>query len=257
MNELHQIVERYTVRYDKKIQNVTSLLKIHFNIFSYTYFKIDKLGGFVTLSNNPSQLDFYYSEQYYLNNPYLVDPDLLRSGSVLTATTQNKTYLDSINTSLNHFQMDNTFLMLERNEGQAEGFLFATKATTNQTTDVYLNNFENLKKFNRFFLVEMAPLLSKMSEDGFNMKQAKGTKFSVRNAGLPLAYADPISQDFLKKLSPLSSQEERCLDLFRRGNSAQATASIMGLSRRTVEHYFENIKNKLGCHSKWDLLLLG
>ena len=256
MEDLSEIIKCYTIRYDKKIRDTTSYLGKYFNISCYTYFKIEKDGRFTTLSNNTEQLDFYYAEKYYLCNPYLVEPNLLKSGVVFTAMTKDEKYLDTVKTSLNRFQMDNTFLMLEKKEGCVEGFLFATKPTEKQAAFNYLNYFDILKKFNCYFVREMSPILGKMRADGFNWK-LQGAKFFERDKGLPLAAKDTISRDFLKMISPLSPQEERCLELFRLGYSAQATASIMSLSRRTVEHYFENIKHKLGCHSKWDLLKIG
>lgn len=252
MSDFTEIVKRYTIKYDKKIRNVTCHLFKNFNIFTYTYFKIHSDGRFITLSNNPKQLDFYYAEKYYLNNPYLVDPHLLKSGLVFTALTKDEEYLNTINTSLNRFQIDNTFLMLDKKEGQVEGFLYATRP--NESNFNYISNLDILKKFNWFFTREMTSVIKKMYSEGFNLKAAKEINFSERKEGLPLAAKDIISQDFLKMISPLSPQEEKCLDLFRSGYSAQATASIMNLSRRTVEHYFESIKNKLGCYSKWDLL---
>jgi DNA-binding CsgD family transcriptional regulator len=245
MKDLSEIVKRYTIGYDQKIKNVTVHLANNFNIFSYTYFKIEEDGRFITLSNNPEQLDFYYAEKYYLQNPYLLNPHLLRSGFVLTTMTQDEKYLNTVNTSLKRFQMDNTFLMLEKRGGKVEGFLFATRPTKEDAIFNYLNYFDTLKKFNCYFIREMTPVLGKMRADRFNLKLAKGMQFLERKEGLPLACKDTISQDFLKTISPLSPQEVRCLDLFRMGYSAQATASIMDLSRRTVEHYFENIKNKL------------
>lgn len=249
--DLSEIVKRYTIKYDRKIKELTDHLDKNLNIFIYVYFKILSDGKFITLSNNPESLEYYYAEKLYNSNPYLVDPNLLKSGFVFTATTKDEEYLDTVN-SLNRFHIDNTFLMLEKNEGQAEGFLFATRP--NKPTFNYISNLDILKKFNSFFIREMHSILNKMDAEGFNLKTAKGMNFLERKEGLPLASNDKMLQDFLKIISPLSPQEERCLDLFRSGCSAQATASIMGLSRRTVEHYFENIKNKLGCYSKWDLL---
>jgi DNA-binding CsgD family transcriptional regulator len=59
---------------------------------------------------------------------------------------------------------------------------------------------------------------------------------------------------FLKTTMAISPQEEKCLELYQQGHSAQSTAAILGLSLRTVESYFENIKYKLQCNSKRDLL---
>lgn len=153
--------------------------------------------------------------------------------------------------------MDNTFLMLDKRENQIEGFLFSTKPKEKQASLIYLNYLDALKKFNCYFVREMSPVLTQMQADEFNLKAVKGINFFKRKEGLPLASADKVSGQFLKAISPLSPQEEKCLELFRLGYSAQATASILDLSRRTVEHYFENIKHKLGCYSKWDLLRIG
>ena len=73
---------------------------------------------------------------------------------------------------------------------------------------------------------------------------------------MPLLNKDLKTQQFLKKIFPLTVREHQCLDLFKQGRSVQATAAILDLSQRTVEHYFENIKEKLGCQSKMELLEL-
>jgi len=57
-----------------------------------------------------------------------------------------------------------------------------------------------------------------------------------------------------KKAERLSCRERQCLRLLIEEKTAKETASILGLSRRTVEYYFENIKNKLSCWSKKEIL---
>ena len=256
MEDLSQIVTQYTTRYNEKIKTITAPLHDHLKIFSYLYFKIEEDGRFVTLSNYPEQLEYYYHKKFYIDNPYLVHPQLLKSGSVFTNTTSDEKYHATVVHSRNRFDMDNTFLMLEKVEGQVEGFLYATHSGQVQPHH-YLEYIELLKRFNRYFVKETAPLLGKMRAEGFNLHRAKGAKFLERKEGLPLESKNDKEYAFLKAIFPLSPQERRCLELFRQGNSAQATAAIMQISRRTVEHYFDSIKSKLGCHSKWDLLQIG
>ncbi len=52
----------------------------------------------------------------------------------------------------------------------------------------------------------------------------------------------------------LSKREQECLRLFLNGKTAKETANILGLSYRTIEEYFTNIKKKLGYRYKRDLL---
>lgn len=52
----------------------------------------------------------------------------------------------------------------------------------------------------------------------------------------------------------LSLREKQCLHYFLNGKTAKETAILLGLSHRTIEEYFNNIKKKLGCQYKRDLL---
>lgn len=61
-----------------------------------------------------------------------------------------------------------------------------------------------------------------------------------------------IDQD---NLFNLSKREFECLFFILRGKTAKQTAEIMNLSKRTVETYIENLKNKFACDSKADLLI--
>lgn len=67
--------------------------------------------------------------------------------------------------------------------------------------------------------------------------------------------APPIVDQNLKKALLLSPRERECVRLLLQGKTAQETADDLMLSRRTVEYYFENIKNKLTCLNKRELFV--
>lgn len=60
-------------------------------------------------------------------------------------------------------------------------------------------------------------------------------------------------EKYLEKASLLSRRERDCLELLLQGKTAKETAAFLGLSARTVESYFENIKIKLKCSNKGQL----
>ena len=79
-------------------------------------------------------------------------------------------------------------------------------------------------------------------------------------------HTDPVKPgyytDLLKSLgmekyamsaSLLSQRERQCLELLLQGKTAKETAAHLGLSRRTVESYFQTIKQKLRCSNKGQL----
>lgn len=57
-----------------------------------------------------------------------------------------------------------------------------------------------------------------------------------------------------KDLPLLSKRERQCLRALLVGETAKEVALEYGLSYRTIESYYENLKNKLNCQSKRDLL---
>ncbi len=52
----------------------------------------------------------------------------------------------------------------------------------------------------------------------------------------------------------LSKRQAECLLCLARGYTAKEIAKILGLSPRTAEHYLGNMKTKLGCQNRFDLL---
>ncbi|MBA3237955.1 MAG: LuxR family transcriptional regulator [Parachlamydiaceae bacterium] len=117
-----------------------------------------------------------------------------------------------------------------------------------------MNRLDLLNKFGRYFKREAKDLIGKIKADGFNIRKERGIESFDMPVEVALSKYDKNTQQFLKKVSGLSPQEQKCLTYFQQGKSAQDTAAVMGISQRTVESYFEMIKSKLGCISKYDLL---
>ncbi len=62
----------------------------------------------------------------------------------------------------------------------------------------------------------------------------------------------PLGGEFGDKY--LTYQEARCMACFLRGNTVKSAARIMDLSPRTVEYYVNNMKKRLDCHTKSELI---
>lgn len=52
-----------------------------------------------------------------------------------------------------------------------------------------------------------------------------------------------------------SKREIECIFHLLRGKKSRQIAEALHLSKRTIDFYIENIKNKMGCHTKSELLL--
>lgn len=252
-DNLNDLVKRYTIKHDRLIKNICAPLKDWLGISIFTYYTIEEDGRFSILSNCPEQLDFFYEEKLYLANPYLKHPHLFRSGHAFIQATPDPIYLEQ---SQQRFQVGNLFLTLKRNSNCVEGFLFGSKEIGLKSNENYLNELDLLNKFSSHFKREAKALIEQIKKDCYNLEKAKGRAFLEKDASISLSSNDPEILQFLKVISPLSSREYECLELYKQGHSAQTTATVLGLSQRTIEHYFENIKNKLGCVSKRELFEL-
>ncbi|EKD45945.1 MAG: LuxR family regulatory protein [uncultured bacterium] len=49
-------------------------------------------------------------------------------------------------------------------------------------------------------------------------------------------------------------REAECMALLLKGKTINSVASILNLSPRTVEYYIKNMKSKLGCRTKFELV---
>jgi len=51
-----------------------------------------------------------------------------------------------------------------------------------------------------------------------------------------------------------TKREAECMVLLLKGKTINSVASILNLSPRTVEYYVKNMKSKLGCRTKFELV---
>jgi DNA-binding CsgD family transcriptional regulator len=103
-----------------------------------------------------------------------------------------------------------------------------------------------------------------MEHEPLSLIDQKGKDFFYKQPICPdipsatlVAYYKDLGVKFdFKKAEKLSSRERQCLKLLIDEKSAKEIAVLLGLSRRTIEFYFENIKDKLSCWSKQELLAI-
>lgn len=80
---------------------------------------------------------------------------------------------------------------------------------------------------------------------------------AIKDSGLLSQAQIPVQTSNLAKgITPwhFSKREKECIAYIIRGKTLKETANLLGLSKRTVEYYFEQIKIKLGVYSKSDAI---
>jgi DNA-binding CsgD family transcriptional regulator len=136
-----------------------------------------------------------------------------------------------------------------------------TKLTPTGKTSLeslYLNHPQLLNSFAVHFKRELNPILIQMEPEANNLQELKGKDYFSNQFVCP-EIPSKVRQAYYRdlgigceaeKAEMLSQRERQCLKLLLQGKSSKETAAALKLSPRTIESYFENIKNKLSCWSK-------
>lgn len=251
MSDVGLVFPRGIIPNLNKIKALTAPLKDCLDISTFSYGSVESDGLLIGLGNCPDVIEVYHETKGYLIDPHISHPHLLRSGTLFVPDVFAAQHLEPVCTRAN---LSHILVILERTEERVECYHFGIKGEAEKAKTHLYNHLDLLYRYIRYFKREAKLLIENERKKGFNIKETRGSTFIENDFYSPLLVKDPKIQKFLKLVCPLTAREQQCLALFKEGKSAQMTGALLGLSQRTVEFYFENIKDKLGCHSKSDLL---
>jgi DNA-binding CsgD family transcriptional regulator len=253
MSDLNDLVKRHTIKHGSRIKKICEPLDNLLHIPTFEYYFINDEGHFGIFTTEIEQTEFFFSKNLFQNCSSLKHPRFFRSGYSLIQAIENPYYLEI---SKKKYNIESLFQILQCSGSTVEGFLFSFEGQHKASNLLeYVHNLDLLLKFCNHFKREAHSLIEEMQKDQYSLLKAKGKAFFNEAPLHPLNNNDPKALKFLKTLAPLTPREQECLDLYKLGHSSQATAAKLGLSQRTVECYFENMKNKLGVNTKRELLL--
>jgi len=266
MKELKEFYRNNETQQDV-LKNTTDLLRTCFNIDDFWYRTLNEGGH---LSGGCSNLDAFYhfwDNECYKGIPYFVSPENLKSGAfLLDDDPEYKRYQDYVEPD---YPVYNPLLIIRKNsQGTASLFGFQSRRHIPGFSSYYINHLPLLNGLIDHFVASNQKTLIKSEDSGINIAKLKGNDlFYGKSYGerfLPstnTAYdylrkigAPPILLNYAKKLTP---REKEIINSIIEGKAALQIANELNLSRRTVEFYIRNVKNKLGIFSKVELIECG
>lgn len=147
-----------------------------------------------------------------------------------------------------HFSIYHPIDLLKKTDECVEVFSYAFDSNCADATDFYLNNTDLLLHFCR----HMADFAAAPESHGHIARmQITNTKQFHLNR----AYSTDVS-DAIMRGHNISAREYEVITRLAKGFSYKQIASELSLSSRTVESHIDNIKRKLRCQSKRQLVML-
>lgn len=168
MSGFQDIFLQHVLKREKSIKTICKPLQDCLGIPLFCYGRVETNGTAVNLANCPEELEFYYESKLYLQDPYLVHPHLLRSGTIFIPSSYNPAYMQKI---CKEAKIGHLLLLVERSEELTELFFFGLKEHDKSYSKLF-NILDLLRSFTRYFRREAEPIIEHARREKFNIKTA-------------------------------------------------------------------------------------
>lgn len=234
-----------------------------FGIHHFTYLKQFNNGSKISLSNKPKWIEDYYNLNLYQSS-------LFENNFAPCESSFNVWFgdydLDVYKHGKLYYNTMHSISIIESQSDSCEFYLFSTTPDNEQAIH-YLNNHREILYHFILFLKDRGTLLFKSAENNKIILQEKKIKspqiLNFNNQKMEehrklFFLTTPIRHFYLNQKefqdTKLSQREVDCIYYLIQNKTALETAELMNISRRTVESYIENVKVKLSCENKVDIV---
>lgn len=230
-----------------------------FHIHHVTYLKQFNNGARIMLSNKPQWVKDYYDLALFDSSLFEKKPSDYESGFNVWLGDYD---LPVYQHGRRYYNTADCITITEPQHDSCEHYLFSVAPEHSKTIQYLVNHIDILYHFISF-VRDRGELLLKKSEkskiilndiDGdhyFKMQNSQGKfeesrKLFYNQTRLRRYYYDVDGRYKIK----FTERELTCISYLLNNKTAEETSTLMNISRRTVESYLDNIKDKLNCKNK-------
>jgi len=236
-----------------------------FNINFIKYIRLYDDGSQMIMCSNANWLDYYFARQLH-RYPMLGDyqyPEKI-SDQFSALLSVGLPQIPEITSALKLFNIGDYIVLVEKCEDHVRYVYFASHLKNNSINNFFVNNISLLKDFvlylQRALATEIAECVAtrvQVDRPIYHLHQNKITSASI---------SSETKRQFFSKIAlsglcgqagatiKFSKREYSCIKYLLQGYTAAGIAELLELSRRTIEHYIANIKQKLKCSTKTELI---
>lgn len=253
-------VENTHAQYCMTIANICKpLAKLGITYFHYIKSYHDN--SRISLSNHQAWSEHYYNKKYYQNPAFDKTPAKNKNSCYLWLNFKDKLVFKELRES---FNIDHGLTLAKPSNDHCEFYYFGTNAENDQILSFYLNNFILLERFCQYFMSEAYDIIQHAEKA--RLKIPKAEKRLVQTAS-EISAEETLIESFIAettvktyrfshqgKLISLSARQVACIQGLLQGETAKSIANKLNISFRTVETYIDDVKQKVNCHRKLDLI---
>ena len=220
----------------------------HIGIDYLSYTRVYNDGGRICLSSRPKILEEHFAQKKYLRCGNEKHPDSYKSDEIILWSTlaNQSVYEEARLMDIHH----GIYLFGKKNDGYCDSLGFASADNDPAIINNYFNNFDLLKKFVSYFHEEASTLLSRAEQYRVVLP------FNDESAN-PAYKSHQVEKLFSvnNSLGKLTNRQRECIYLLIQGKPTKIIASELNISIRTLEDHLRDIKIRLHCKNKTELII--
>lgn len=222
----------------------------------FGYVRIYDHGVVSWITTNPDQDRFLVDSGELNKNPLVNDRLILKEGCYLD--TYDKQFPEAeafYRERAKRFQMDHGMVLVRHQKDYLETCCFSGLSTKRPLYQLFMNEQTLFKKFMEHFTAQLDVRLLTVLSQGISLLDLKD-KSHLPGAGNLYLSGERIAlweACGWKNLHKLSKREKECLVLLKEGHTYSEMGVKLRLSERTIEHYLQSVRNKLGLETRAEL----
>ncbi len=247
----------YNINNIERFNKLCQVVVDHSPISFVGYFKIFADGSYLNICNDLTW------QEYFVNKVHSHGANFQRAVENTPQTGPCKFLWpqkldDPVFNALFSFNIWNGLSIYSRGDNCIESWTFASHPEHDQVLQLYLNNPFIFDAFGTYAmqkdrqLFDDNPTHRGCFKEGINLYSKENGVSDSLVEKIPLLRGGIMNAT--GQYMFLSKREVDCLKLLVQGKTAQQVGEILDLSKRTVEYYLDNIKNKAGYRKKSEIL---
>ena len=246
--------EKHSKHFDKWCEKASTILG---KVTQCGILETDNDGNAMIAINRPDFGELYIDKQSYLVDEHLTYSKNAIEGFKTQCSFDGVQFLQNHEESLygKKFDLWHGFTYTEVIDDIQRQYYFGSD--TPIIYDKLVNNVQLVRKLIKQFKQDNEQVINYFRDRKFNISEVKEDYFSDTKSACKSSaeiFTDNLHVlELLEKDKKITDRELQCIQLYSRGMSANKTGKILGISRRTVETHFNNVKQKLKINSKAEL----
>jgi DNA-binding CsgD family transcriptional regulator len=254
---MKSIFENYCKRLDQGVDSVRSSSRHFCKMFDLTGFAYVRVyhDGRVGWVTSDADHDRMLIEKGYLKSDPLIDTaKLLKEGKYLWFHDRIFPGSDSFyHDRKQFFAIDHGLVIVNHQKNYLETGCFSGYLAKRPLYNIFLQEIGLFREFLYYFSQDLSPLHKSLLEEGMRIEDLKVKSNTPMQELLVTEREELVTILGYSEFLRLSKQERNCLNLLAEYPVYDEVARKMELSYRTVEHYLESAKIKLGIDHRLEL----